>query len=74
MNGAYEALDQRCTYSNCKDWLYTDPASYIIAETCTSCWTEADVASWADWDARKAYSKSSVHGRKTGVDPEGPFK
>ena len=74
MNGANQALDQRCTYSNCKDWLYTDPASHIKADTCTSCWTEADVASWADWDARNTYTKSSLHGRKTGVDPGGPFK
>jgi hypothetical protein len=68
--GRLQMLDQRCNYDNCKAWNYLADSRLVTAQHCNSCWNEADVADYANWDARASYKEREMFGRlKTGTGP-----
>jgi hypothetical protein len=64
-NTASDALDQRCTWHNCKNWDYNANDPLRTAKTCTLCWDHADISAYATWDAKSSYKDKELVGRDT---------
>jgi hypothetical protein len=64
-NTASDALDQRCTWHNCKNWDYNANDPLRTAKTCTLCWDHADISAYATWDAKDSYKDKELVGRDT---------
>jgi hypothetical protein len=64
-NAASDALDQRCTWHNCKNWDYNANDPLRTAKTCTLCWDHADISAYATWDAKDSYKDKELVGRDT---------
>jgi hypothetical protein len=60
-NRASDGNDQRCTFDNCKDWDYSTPGT--TSQTCKTCWTKADLDTYAEWDGRSSYTREELEGQ-----------